>query len=259
MVRATIRQWFRRCGSSTWWGWNGALDYDPAVQARLEFRIRGGLAIFKIPDFGGTQSDTHGSGGGAQFQPDPRRCSGSATEIARAGMRPSAPTTITNATCWRIATTQVTYNTDCCGISVEYRRFNIGTRDDTQYRIAFAVSNVGTFGTLKKQERILLSTAASWGAMPAITGARTPRARSLHPAKYVNSRALCSTFCFRIGELPFQRVKLVGHVQAREHGRAAWHPRSRHGPRSWTSDRPPFGRAILSAPALRSRAANKSG
>jgi LPS-assembly protein len=52
------------------------------------------------------------------------------------------------------ATTQVTYNTDCCGISVEYRRFNIGTRDDTQYRVAFAISNVGTFGTLKKQERI---------------------------------------------------------------------------------------------------------
>lgn len=50
--------------------------------------------------------------------------------------------------------TQVTYNTDCCGISLEYRRFNIGTRDDTQYKIAFAISNVGTFGNLKKQERI---------------------------------------------------------------------------------------------------------
>jgi len=52
------------------------------------------------------------------------------------------------------ATTQVTYNTDCCGISVQYRRFNVGTRDETQYRLAFAVSNVGWFGTLKKQERI---------------------------------------------------------------------------------------------------------
>jgi len=52
------------------------------------------------------------------------------------------------------ATTQVTYNTDCCGISLQYRRFNIGTRDETQYRVSFAVSNVGTFGTLKKQERI---------------------------------------------------------------------------------------------------------
>jgi LPS-assembly protein len=50
--------------------------------------------------------------------------------------------------------TQVTYNTDCCGISVEYRRFNVGVRDDTEYRIAFAISNVGTFGNLRKQDRI---------------------------------------------------------------------------------------------------------
>lgn len=54
----------------------------------------------------------------------------------------------------QFSTTQVTYNTDCCGISFQYRRFNIGTRDETQFRVAFAVSNVGTFGTLKKQERI---------------------------------------------------------------------------------------------------------
>ncbi|HXA64617.1 MAG TPA: LPS assembly protein LptD [Bryobacteraceae bacterium] len=52
------------------------------------------------------------------------------------------------------ATTEITYNTDCCGISVEYRRFNFGTRDDSQYKVAFAISNVGTFGTLRKQERI---------------------------------------------------------------------------------------------------------
>jgi LPS-assembly protein len=52
------------------------------------------------------------------------------------------------------ATTQVTYNTDCCGISFEYRRFNFGTRNDSQYRVAFAIANVGTFGTLRKQERI---------------------------------------------------------------------------------------------------------
>jgi len=50
--------------------------------------------------------------------------------------------------------TQVTYNTDCCGISVEYRRFNVGVRDDTEYRIAFAISNVGTFGNLRRQDRI---------------------------------------------------------------------------------------------------------
>ena len=54
----------------------------------------------------------------------------------------------------QFSTLEVTYNTDCCGISAEYRRFNIGTRDETQYLISFAVSNIGTFGTLKKQERI---------------------------------------------------------------------------------------------------------
>lgn len=51
-------------------------------------------------------------------------------------------------------TTQVTYNTDCCGLSVQYRRFAFGTRNENQFRVAFAVSNIGTFGTLRKQDRI---------------------------------------------------------------------------------------------------------
>ena len=52
------------------------------------------------------------------------------------------------------AIAQVTYNTDCCGFSFEYRRFNFGVRDDTQYRVAFSIANIGTFGNLKKQERL---------------------------------------------------------------------------------------------------------
>jgi LPS-assembly protein len=52
------------------------------------------------------------------------------------------------------ATTQVTYNTDCCGFSVQYRRFNFGTRNENQFRLAFAISNIGSFGSLKRQERI---------------------------------------------------------------------------------------------------------
>jgi LPS-assembly protein len=50
--------------------------------------------------------------------------------------------------------TQVTYNTDCCGLSVQYRRFSIGLRDENQYLLSFAISNIATFGTLKKQERL---------------------------------------------------------------------------------------------------------
>jgi len=52
------------------------------------------------------------------------------------------------------STAQVTYNTDCCGLSVEYRRYNIGIRDEGQWRIAFAICNVGTLGTLRKQDRL---------------------------------------------------------------------------------------------------------
>ncbi len=52
------------------------------------------------------------------------------------------------------STSQVTYNTDCCGISVQYRRYNIGLRDENQVRIAFAIGNVGTLGTLRKQDRL---------------------------------------------------------------------------------------------------------
>ncbi len=49
---------------------------------------------------------------------------------------------------------QVTKNTDCCGFSIQYRRFNLGTRDDQQFQFAFAISNIGTFGSLKRQDRM---------------------------------------------------------------------------------------------------------
>ena len=49
---------------------------------------------------------------------------------------------------------QVTYNTDCCGFSVQWRRFDLGSRNENQFRVAFALSNIGSFGTLKRQERV---------------------------------------------------------------------------------------------------------
>jgi LPS-assembly protein len=54
----------------------------------------------------------------------------------------------------QFATTQVTYNTDCCGISFQYRRFSFGTRNENQFRMAFAIANIGSFGTLRRQERL---------------------------------------------------------------------------------------------------------
>jgi LPS-assembly protein len=49
----------------------------------------------------------------------------------------------------------VSYNNDCCGISFEYRRFALGpVRNENQFRLAFSLANIGTFGNLKKQERL---------------------------------------------------------------------------------------------------------
>jgi LPS-assembly protein len=53
------------------------------------------------------------------------------------------------------ANSQVTYNTDCCGFSVEWRRFALGaTRNENQFRLALSIANIGSFGNLKKQERV---------------------------------------------------------------------------------------------------------
>jgi len=51
----------------------------------------------------------------------------------------------------------VTYNSDCCGFSMQYRRFEIEPRRQ-EYRFALAISNIGTFGSLKRQERIFLES-----------------------------------------------------------------------------------------------------
>ena len=53
----------------------------------------------------------------------------------------------------QFANTQVTYNTDCCGLAVQYRRFSFGTRNENQFRVAFSIANLGSFGTLRRQER----------------------------------------------------------------------------------------------------------
>ncbi len=47
---------------------------------------------------------------------------------------------------------QVTYNTDCCGWSVQYGKWNVGVRFDTVFRLSLTIANIGSFGTLRKQE-----------------------------------------------------------------------------------------------------------
>jgi LPS-assembly protein len=50
---------------------------------------------------------------------------------------------------------QFSYNGGCCGIAVEYRRINLGqVRTENQFRVAFIIANIGTFGNLRHQEKI---------------------------------------------------------------------------------------------------------
>ncbi|HWR51927.1 MAG TPA: hypothetical protein VN428_12515, partial [Bryobacteraceae bacterium] len=56
------------------------------------------------------------------------------------------------------STAQVTYNTDCCGFSVQYRRLyrriGLTPSNENQFYISFSFANIGSFGTLKKQDRL---------------------------------------------------------------------------------------------------------
>lgn len=50
---------------------------------------------------------------------------------------------------------QTTYNWDCCGISLEFRRFALGSvRNENEYRFTFALANLGSLGNLRRPERL---------------------------------------------------------------------------------------------------------
>lgn len=50
---------------------------------------------------------------------------------------------------------EVSYNGSCCGISIEYRRLSLGQiRSENQFRVSFNIANIGTFGNLRRQDRI---------------------------------------------------------------------------------------------------------
>lgn len=53
-----------------------------------------------------------------------------------------------------LANTQLTYNTTCCAYQFQYRRLGFGTRNENQFRVAFVIANIGSFGTLRRQDRL---------------------------------------------------------------------------------------------------------
>ena len=50
---------------------------------------------------------------------------------------------------------QTSYNWDCCGFSVEYRRYELGSvPNENAYRFNFTLANIGTAGNLRRAERL---------------------------------------------------------------------------------------------------------
>jgi LPS-assembly protein len=50
---------------------------------------------------------------------------------------------------------QVSYNGNCCGLALEYRRIALGqVRTENQFRVAFIIANIGNFGNLRRQDKI---------------------------------------------------------------------------------------------------------
>jgi LPS-assembly protein len=55
--------------------------------------------------------------------------------------------------------TQVSYNFGCFAINVEYQYYDLGPlRRESQFRVALALANVGTFGNLRPRERLALES-----------------------------------------------------------------------------------------------------
>jgi LPS-assembly protein len=50
---------------------------------------------------------------------------------------------------------QATYNWNCCGFSVEYRKYELGTaRNDNGYKFNFTLANIGSAGNLRRADQI---------------------------------------------------------------------------------------------------------
>ena len=50
---------------------------------------------------------------------------------------------------------QTTYNWDCCGMTLEYRSYSVANvRNENLFRFTFTLANVGSFGSLRRQERL---------------------------------------------------------------------------------------------------------
>jgi LPS-assembly protein len=49
---------------------------------------------------------------------------------------------------------QLGYNFDCYGLNFEWMQVNLGFRNESRLRFAFSLKNIGSLGTIRRQDRI---------------------------------------------------------------------------------------------------------
>jgi LPS-assembly protein len=137
------------------------LDYDPVAG-----RINSSFAFFNYHFgnwfLGGAQAflqtplETSGSGASAASKFNQFRILAGYGHPNKRGLNAAANIGFdSNLQFLQYGAFQWSYNWDCCGVSMEYRRFALGSvRNENQYRFAFTLANIGTFGNMKRQERL---------------------------------------------------------------------------------------------------------
>jgi LPS-assembly protein len=144
------------------------LDYDPVTghlsssNAMINYRfspdyaLGGGDAVLEIPSISTLIPAAASSSVPAPSKFNQFRVSATYGRINKPGL--SAAVTVgydAIENFLQYTSTQASYNWDCCGMTVEYRRFALGAlRNENEFRFALSLTNVGTFGDIHKQERL---------------------------------------------------------------------------------------------------------
>ncbi|WP_255462421.1 LPS assembly protein LptD [Granulicella sp. WH15] len=81
--------------------------------------------------------------------------SGTNTSTTPATATSPAITTTTTSPLIQYAALQTSYNWNCCGLSIEYRKYELGAdRNENTYRFSFTLVNIGAAGNLRRAERL---------------------------------------------------------------------------------------------------------
>jgi LPS-assembly protein len=76
------------------------------------------------------------------------------TTTQATGTTPSTTTT-TRSPLLQYGALQTSYNWNCCGLSIEYRKYELGSiRNEGTYRFSFTLVNIGAAGNLRRAERL---------------------------------------------------------------------------------------------------------